>query len=537
MNITGFFVYRPVATVLTMAGLLFFGMIGYHLLPVSALPTVDFPSLQVTAALSGASPETMANSVALPLEKAFSTIAGVESMTSTSGLGTTQISLQFALDRDIDAAAQDVQSAISSAQRWLPANMTNPPSYRKVNPADLPVFYLALTSEVLPLTDISEFADTTLSQRISTLPGVAQVSIYGRQSPSVRVKVNPHALAVNGLSLEDVEAAIQQNNPNLPTGYLLSPNRLLSLETPNRLPSAKSYRSIVVAQKNGMPLHLEEIARVVDGPENNLVAAWFNGKRGVVLAVQRQPGSNTIAVADAVRDLMPKMIQLLPAATALEVLYDRSQSIRESVRDVQITLIFSIVLVVLVIYLFLGNASATLIPSLALPISLIGIFPLMLYLGMSINIISLMAITLSVGFVVDDAIVMLENISRHMEAGDSPWQATLKGGRQIAFTIISMTISLAAVFIPVLFMGGILGRLLHEFAVAIMASVILSGVVSLSLTPMLCSRILKPHTPSQANFIVRGSDALFLALRRGYARSLDWTLRHRRLVLVLFLLM
>ncbi|MBF0341122.1 MAG: efflux RND transporter permease subunit [Magnetococcales bacterium] len=539
MNITGFFVHRPVTTVLTMAGLFLFGIIAYRQLPVSALPTVDYPTLQVAASLTGASPDTMANSVALPLEKEFSSIAGLDSMTSTSSLGATQISLQFTLDRDIDSVAQDVQAAISAAQRRLPNNLTTPPYYRKVNPADLPIFYLALTSETLPLTEVSEFADTTLSQRISTLPGVAQVSLYGRQNPSVRVKVDPHSLAVNNLSLEDVELAVQQHNPNLPTGYLLSRSRMISLETPERSPNAKSFRSIVVAQKNGVPIRLDELARVVDGPENDLVAAWFNNVRGVVLAIQRQPGSNTIAVADAIREILPNLKQLLPAATELEVLYDRSQSIRESVKDVQLTLLFSLLLVVLVIYLFLGNASATLIPSLALPISLVGVFPIMLYLHMSINIITLMALTLSVGFVVDDAIVMLENISRHMEEeGLSPWQATLIGGRQIAFTILSMTLSLAAVFIPVLFMGGILGRLLHEFAIAIMASVLLSGVVSLSLTPMLCSRLLKPHQDKRRpNWLIRGSEAVFLAMRRGYASSLDWSLKHRRLVLLLFLLM
>ncbi|MBF0613636.1 MAG: efflux RND transporter permease subunit [Magnetococcales bacterium] len=538
MNITGFFVHRPVTTVLTMLGLFLFGLLAYRQLPVSALPTVDYPTLQVSATLTGASPETMANSVALPLEKEFSTIAGLESMTSTSGLGTTQISLQFTLEKDIDAVAQDVQAAISAAQRRLPNNMTTPPYYRKVNPADLPIFYLALTSETLPLTEVSEFADTTLSQRISTLPGVAQVSIYGRQNPSVRVKVNPHALAAHGIALEEVEQAIQQHNPNLPTGYLLSANRMLALETPDRAPEAKSYRSIVIAQKSGAPLRLEDVARVVDGPENDLQAAWHNNTRGVVLAIQRQPGSNTIAVADAIRAIVPNLRQQLPAATNLEILYDRSQSIRESIHDVQLTLLFSLVLVVLVIYLFLGNASATLIPSLALPISLVGVFPIMLELNMSLNIISLMALTLSVGFVVDDAIVMLENISRHMEEkGLSPWQATLIGGRQIAFTIVSMTLSLAAVFIPVLFMGGILGRLLHEFSVAIMAAVLLSGVVSLSLTPMLCSRLLKPHTPQPANWLIRGSEALFLAAKRGYAVTLDWTLHHRRLVLALFILM
>ncbi|HIJ85370.1 MAG TPA: efflux RND transporter permease subunit, partial [Magnetococcales bacterium] len=357
-----------------------------------------------------------------------------------------------------------------------------------------------------------DFADTTLSQRISILPGVAQVSIYGRQSPSVRVKVNPNALAANNLSLEDVEQAIQQNNPNLPSGFLISPNRLTSLETPNRMLTAQSFRSIIINQNNGVLLRLDEVARVIDGPENDLSAAWFNTTQGVVLAIQRQPGSNTIAVADAIREVVPTLLKQLPAAVELNILYDRSVSIRESVRDVQLTLLFSLALVVLVTYLFLGNASATLIPSLALPISLVGVFPLMLYLDMSINIISLMALTLSVGLVVDDAIVMLENIIRNMEEGKTAWQASLDGGRQISFTIVSMTLSISAVFLPVLFMEGILGRLLHEFAIAIMAAVILSGVVSLSLTPMLCSRILKPHDPSRANLIIRGSEAAFLAL-------------------------
>ncbi|MEO5329576.1 MAG: efflux RND transporter permease subunit [Magnetococcus sp. THC-1_WYH] len=537
MNITAFFVHRPVTTVLTMAGLLLFGLLSYQQLPVAALPTVDYPTLQVSASLTGASPDTMANSVALPLEKEFSTIAGVETMTSTSSLGSTQISLQFTLDRDIDAAAQDVQAAISSAQRRLPNTMNTPPSFRKVNPAEQPIFYLALTSETLPLTDLSELADTTLSQRVSVLPGVAQVRIYGLQSPSVRVKLNPNIMAANNLSLEDVEQAIQQNNPNLPSGFLISPNRMVSLETTSRSPTAKSYRSIIIAQNNGTPLRLDEIARVIDGPENDLAAAWFNNNRGVVLAIQRQPGSNTIAVSDAIREIIPTLRQQLPATVSLEILYDRSVSIRESVHDVQLTLLLSLALVVLVTYLFLGNASATLIPTLALPLSLVGVFPLMLYLDMSINIISLMALTLSVGFVVDDAIVMLENIIRNMEEGKSAWQATLDGGQQISFTIVSMTLSLAAVFIPVLFMEGILGRLLHEFSVAIMTAVILSGVISLSLTPMLCSRFLKPHDISQGNAIVRGSEAAFLALRRGYAWSLDWSLKHRRVVLLLFFIM
>ncbi|MBF0110436.1 MAG: efflux RND transporter permease subunit [Magnetococcales bacterium] len=537
MNIPAFFVHRPVTTVLTMTGLLLLGLLSYHLLPVAALPSVDYPTLQVSASLTGASPDTMANSVALPLEKEFSTIAGLETMTSTSSLGSTQISLQFTLDRDIDAAAQDVQAAISSAQRRLPNNMTSSPSYRKVNPADLPIFYLALTSATLPLTEISEFADTTLSQSLSVLPGVAQVNIYGRQTPAVRVKVNPDRLAANNLSLEDVEQAIQSNNPNLPSGFLINPERMISLETPTREPKGTQYRSIVITQKNGLPLRLDEVAQVIDGAENDLSAAWFNATRGVVLAIQRQPGSNTIAVSDAIASLLPTLREQLPAATELIVMFDRSQSIRESVRDVQLTLIFSLALVVLVTYLFLGNASATLIPSLAIPLSLVGVFPLMLHLDMSINIISLMALTLSVGFVVDDAIVMMENIIRNMEEGKSPWQATLDGGRQIAFTIISMTLSIAAVFIPVLFMEGILGRLLHEFSVAIIATVILSGVISLSLTPMLCSRILRRHDPAQANLLIRGSEAVFLALRRGYARSLDWSLRHRRTVVFLFLLM
>ncbi|MBF0423352.1 MAG: efflux RND transporter permease subunit [Magnetococcales bacterium] len=537
MNITSFFVHRPVMTALLMAGLMLFGMMSYRLLPVAALPTVDYPTLQVSAFLTGASPETMATSVALPLEKVFSTIAGLETMTSTSMMGSSQISLQFTLDRTIDAAALDVQAAISIALPQLPDTMTSPPSYRKVNPSDLPVFYISLISDTLPLTDVSEYANTTLSQRISTLPGVAQVTVYGRQNPAVRVKVNPNALTAHNLALEDVEQALQQNNPNQPSGFLLNRNRLIALEAPNRQPTASSYRAITITQKDGTPLRLTEIARVIDGPENDLTAAWYNQTRSVVLAIQRQPGANTVAVSDAIRATIPAIKQQLPAAVGVEILYDRSISIRESVRDVQLTLFFSLGLVVLVTYLFLGNASATLIPSLALPLSLVGVFPLMLYLNMSVNIISLMALTLSVGFVVDDAIVMLENVIRHMETGLSSWRATLLGGRQIAFTIVSMTLSMAAVFIPVLFMGGILGRLLHEFSITIMAAVILSGVISLSLTPMLCSRILTPHDPSHANAVIRLTEAGFQALRRGYVRSLDWSLKHKRLVLFLFILM
>ena len=536
MNLSEPFVRRPVMTVLLMAGILIFGLAAYRLLPVSTLPSVDFPTIQVTAQLPGASPETMASAVATPLEKQFSTIAGIDQMTSVSGQGTTQITIQFSLERDIDAAAQDVNSAIASAARQLPATMPAPPSFRKVNPADLPVFYLALTSDTMPLSTVNEYAETNLAQRISTISGVAQVQVFGQQKYAVRVQVDPSALAARGVGINEVEQAIANANVNLPTGTLYGKDRLFAVQATGQLYDAAAFRPVIVTYRNGSPIRLGELGHVVDSVQDNKVAAWFKDKRGIVLAIQKQPGVNTIAVVDSIRSLLPTFRAEVPAGININILYDRSVTIRASVEEVEFTLYLALALVVMVIFLFLRNLSATVIPSVALPMSIIGTFAVMYVLGYSLDNISLMALTLCVGFVVDDAIVMLENISRHIEMGKSVWQATLDGSREIAFTIVSMTISLAAVFIPVLFMGGILGRLLHEFAVTIIAAVLISGVVSLTLTPMMCSRILKPHDPDQKHGRVYNLfEKAFDGLRDLYDFTLRWTLRHQRTVMIAFL--
>jgi HAE1 family hydrophobic/amphiphilic exporter-1 len=536
MNLSEPFVRRPVMTVLVMAGILIFGLAAYRLLPVSTLPNVDFPSIQVSAQLPGASPETMASAVATPLEKQFSTIAGIDQMTSISGQGITQITIQFSLDRDIDAAAQDVNSAIASAARQLPATMPAPPSFRKVNPADFPVFYLALTSDTMPLSTVNEYAETNLAQRISTINGVAQVLIYGQQKYAVRVQVDPNALAARGVGINEVEAAIANANVNLPTGTLYGKDRMFAVQASGQLFDAAAFRPVIVTYRNGSPIRLEELGRVIDSVQDDKVAAWFKGKRGIVLAIQRQPGVNTIEVVDSIKKLLPTFRAEVPTGINIEVLFDRSVSIRASVAEVEFTLYLALMLVVLVIFIFLRNIPATIIPSIALPMSIIGTFSVMYLLGYSLNNISLMALTLCVGFVVDDAIVMLENISRHMEMGKSRWQATLDGSREIAFTIVSMTISLAAVFIPVLFMGGILGRLLHEFAVTIMAAVLISGVVSLTLTPMMCSRILKEHTgKEQHGRVYMWFERAFDAIRDTYDVTLRWVLEHRRVTMIAFL--
>jgi HAE1 family hydrophobic/amphiphilic exporter-1 len=536
MNISEPFVRRPVMTVLIMAGILIFGLAAYRLLPVSTLPNVDFPSIQVSANLPGASPETMASAVATPLEKQFSTIAGIDQMTSISGQGITQITIQFSLDRDIDAAAQDVNSAIASAARQLPATMPAPPSFRKVNPADFPVFYLALTSDTMPLSTVNEYAETNLAQRISTINGVAQVLIYGQQKYAVRVQVDPNALAARGVGINEVEQAIANANVNLPTGTLYGKDRMFAVQATGQLYDAAAFRPVIVTYRNGSPIRLEELGRVIDSVQDDKVAAWFKGKRGIVLAIQRQPGVNTIEVVDSIKKLLPTFRAEVPAGINIDVLFDRSVTIRASVAEVEFTLYLALMLVVLVIFVFLRNIPATIIPSIALPMSIIGTFSVMYLLGYSLNNISLMALTLCVGFVVDDAIVMLENISRHMEMGKSRWQATLDGSREIAFTIVSMTISLAAVFIPVLFMGGILGRLLHEFAVTIMAAVLISGVVSLTLTPMMCSRILKEHPGrEQHGRMYMWFERAFDAIRDTYDVTLRWTLAHRRSTMIVFL--
>jgi hydrophobic/amphiphilic exporter-1 (mainly G- bacteria), HAE1 family len=531
VNIAEVFIRRPIATVLLMAAVLIFGAMAYRRLPVSDLPNVDLPTLLITAALPGASPETMASSVATPLERQFSTIAGIQSMNSTNSLGTTTVTLQFDLERDIDAAAQDVQAAISQAAPFLPRDMTSPPTFRKVNPADQPILYIGLTSATLPLYTLNEYGDTLLAQRISMVSGVAQVQVFGAQKYAVRIELDPKALASRGLGLDEVANAVRAANVNLPTGTLQDENQRVTVQATGQLVDASRYRRMIVAYRDGRPVRLEELGRVIDGVEDDKAASWYADagtlQRSIVLAVQRQPGTNTVAVAQAVRALLPSLEAQLPPSVQLKVLFDRSESVLASVNDVKFTLVLALALVVMVIFLFLRNLSATTIPSLALPLSIVGTFALMYPLGFSIDNLSLMALTLAVGFVVDDAIVMLENIVRHMEMGEPPLEAALSGSKEIGFTIVSMTLSLAAVFIPVLFMPGILGRLFHEFAVTICIAILISGVVSLSLTPMLCSRFLRPPRTEQHGRFYQATERVFDALLRVYERSLRWVLDHR----------
>ncbi len=529
MNVAEIFIRRPVMTTLVMLGILLFGVMGYRLLPISDLPNVDFPTIQVTASLPGASPETMASAVATPLERQFSTIAGLDSMNSTNIQGATNITLQFNLSRNLDSAAQDVQSAIAVAGRQLPPSMPSPPSYQKVNPADQPILYLTLTSPTLPLSQIDEFGETMMAQRISTISGVAQVQVYGSQKYAVRIQLDPRALATRGIGIDEVSSAVQSANVNLPTGTLYGRHQAFTVQANGQLTDAPAYRPLVVAYRNGAPVRLEQLGRVIDSVENDKIAAWFIDQRAIILAIQRQPGTNTVEVASAVRRLLPTFQKQLPASVKLRVLFDRSESIRASVNDVKFTLVLTLGLVILVIFLFLRNASATIIPSLALPISIVGTFAALYVLGYSLDNLSLMALTLSVGFVVDDAIVMLENIVRHIEMGENVWDAALKGSREIGFTIISMTLSLAAVFIPVLFMGGIIGRLFHEFAITIGVAILVSGFVSLTLTPMLCSRFLKAesHEKKQHGRFYNALESFFDGMLGLYERTLKLALAHK----------
>jgi HAE1 family hydrophobic/amphiphilic exporter-1 len=514
-------------TTLVMAGILLFGVLSYRYLPVSDLPNVDYPTILVQANLPGASPETMASAVATPLERQFTTIAGVDSMSSVSALGLTQITIQFSLSRSIDAAGQDVQAAIAKAGKQLPPNMPTPPTYNKVNPADQPIIFMALTSDTLPLSIVDDYGETLLAQRISMVDGVAQVFVYGAQTFAVHVQLDPDAMASRGIGIDEVQDAVAKGNVNLPTGTLYGKNQAFTVQASGQLMKAADYRPLIVSYRQGRPVRLEEIGRVIDSVQNDKIASWFNNKRGIVLAVQRQPGVNTVEVVDKISEMLPSFRSQIPAAVSLDILYDRSQSIRASVKDVQFTLKLTVCLVVLVIFLFLRNLSATVIPSLALPMSIVGTFAAMYLLGYSLDNLSLMALTLCVGFVVDDAIVMLENIVRHMEAGVPPFEAALKGSREIGFTIISMTLSLAAVFLPVLFMSGILGRLLHEFAVTIMVAVLVSGFVSLTLTPMLCSRFVKPQAHAKHGRAYAISQRFFDGMLWVYDRSLQFVLRHR----------
>jgi HAE1 family hydrophobic/amphiphilic exporter-1 len=522
-------------TTLLMAAFLVFGLIAYRGLPVAELPNVDFPTISVSASLPGASPETMAATVATPLEAQFATIAGVSSINSTSALGSTSITLQFNLDRDIDAAAQDVQSAIASAQRKLPSDMPSPPSFRKVNPAASPVFYIAMRSDTLPMSVVDQYAETQLAQRISTIEGVAQVNVYGSQKYAVRIQADPDKLAARGIGFDELTQAVQAANVNKPTGTLEGPHQVFAIKTDGQLNDAAVYRPLIVAYKNGAPVRLDQVAKVIDSVENDKRANWLRDKRAIVLAIQRQPDANTPATVAAIKKILPAFQAKLPASIELSVLYDRSVSISQSIDEVQFTLILAGCLVVLVILLFLRNLSATAIPALALPLSVIGTFAIMHLLGFSLDNLSLLALTLSVGFVVDDAIVMLENISRHIEAGEPPFQAAIKGAREIGFTIISMTLSLIAVFIPVMFMGGVIGRLLHEFALTIGAAILVSGFVSLTLTPMLASRYLRRPASERHGRIYNILETAFERGREGYRSSLDWALAQPRLILFIFL--
>jgi HAE1 family hydrophobic/amphiphilic exporter-1 len=534
MNLSAIFIRRPVLTTLLMAALVIFGVFGYVNLPVSELPNVDFPTIQVSASLPGADPETMASAVATPLEAQFSTIAGISSMTSSSTQGSTSITIQFDLDRNIDGAAQDVQSAVSSASRRLPPNMPSPPTLRKVNPADSPILFLAMSSDALPLSQVDQYAETLLARQLSTLEGVAQVQVYGAQKFAVRVQADPAALAIRSVGIDQLASAIDAANVNVATGALNGTAKAQLIHANGQLTDAAGFQSQVVAYRNGAPVRMRDVAHIFNGVENDKNASWFNGKRAIVLAVQRQPGSNSIAIVNEVNRVLPQFMKQLPASVNLDTLYDRTHMIRASVDDVERTLLISGVLVVLVIFVFLRTVRATLIPSLALPIAVIGTFAGMSYFGFNLDNLSLMALTLSVGFVVDDAIVMLENTVRHIEGGEEPYQAAMNASREIGFTILSMTVSLAAVFIPIIFMGGIVGRLLHEFAVVIVIAIAFSGIVSVTLTPMLCARILKAEKHRKHNRFYEWSERTFDRAQDAYERTLRWSLNNRPVILIVF---
>jgi HAE1 family hydrophobic/amphiphilic exporter-1 len=536
MNISEIFIKRPVMTTLLMAALVIFGLFGYATLPVSELPNVDFPTIVVTAALPGADPQTMASAVATPLESQFSNIAGVDSMTSSSTQGQTTITIQFNLDRNLDGAALDVQSAISAASRKLPPNMPNPPTMKKVNPADTPIMFLALRSDTLPTSKVDEYAETLLARQLSTLDGVAQVNIYGAQKFAVRIQADPAALATRQIGIDQLVAATNNANVNIATGTLNGPTRQTVIHANGQLMNAADFAPQIVAFRNGAPVRFKDVAKVIDSVENNRAANWFRGNRSIGLSIQRQPGSNTIELVDAINKILPTFLAQLPASVHLETIYDRSQTIRASISDVQTTLLIAGLLVVGVIFVFLRRVTATFIPSIALPIAVIGTFAGMAFFGYNLDNLSLMSLTLSVGFVVDDAIVMLENIIRHIEAGEDAREAAFKGSREIGFTILSMTISLAAVFIPIVFMGGIIGRLLHEFAVTIILAIAFSGIISITLTPMLCSRILKSEQGAAHNAFYRWSENTFNRMQSGYERTLRWSLNHQPVIFGLFLL-
>ncbi len=526
---------RPVMTTLLMVALVIFGLIAYITLPVNDLPAVDFPTITVSAGLPGANGETMASAVATPLEKQFSGIAGLESMNSTSATGITSITLQFALNRSIDGAAQDVQAAIVAARPWLPASMPSPPTFRKVNPSDSPILFVALSSKTLPLYTVDEYAENVIAPRLSMTSGVAQVQVMGSQIYAPHIQVDPRKLAAYGIGIDEVAAAVRQANVNLPTGTLHGPDTSYNIRVNGQLFNADAFKPLIIAYRKGAPVRIRDIGTVIDSVQTDKVASWYNGHRGIILTVQRQPGTNTIEIVDDIKKMMPNFRAILPGAVNLEILYDRSISIRRSVGDVKATLVITVFLVVLVIVLALGSLPTTLIASVTLPIVLMGTFAAIKLFGFTLNNISLMALTLSVGFIIDDAIVVLENIVRHIEAGEPPLLAAVNGSREIGFTVVSMTVSLIAVFIPILFLGGIIGRLFFEFAVTISVAILISGFVALSLTPMLCARFLRAG--SKQNWLHRISDSLFGHLQAAYDFTLKPALRHKRLVLLSFVLM
>jgi HAE1 family hydrophobic/amphiphilic exporter-1 len=534
MDLTGLFIRRPVMTALVMMGIVLFGIAGYRALAVSDLPNIDFPTLQVTANLPGANPETMGSSVATPLERQFATVPGIDTITSVSGIGATAITIQFDLSRNIDAAAQDVQNAIAAAARKLPPGMPAPPVVQKVNPADQPILFLSASSKTLQLTKLDEYVETLIAQRISMLNGVAQVNILGAQKWAVHAQLDPNLLQSRRLGIDEVEQALAKHNVNKPTGALWGMNQMFTLRANGQLMNADAFRNMVVAYRNGAPVRLAELGNVVDGIQNDKSASWgwhgSESQRNIVISILRQPGTNTVEVVNRVKALLPTFRDQIPPAMDLEVEFDRSESILDSVNDVKSTLLLTMGLVVLVIFLFLRNLSATAIPSLALPISVIGTFAAMYALGYTLDNLSLMALTLSVGFVVDDAIVVLENIVRHMEMGKDRMTAAFDGAREIGFTVLSMTMSLVAVFIPVMFMAGIIGRLFHEFAVTIIVSILISGLVSISLTPMLCSRYLKSQH-GEHGFLFRASESVFEGIRASYEWALRHVMRHRILTM------
>jgi len=527
MHISRIFIERPIMTALVMFAILLFGIVAFRSLPVAALPTVDYPNIQVNAELPGANPETMASSVATPLERQFATIAGVQSMSSQNTQGSTQITVQFTLARNIDAAAQDIQAAIAKAEGLLPANMPHPPSYQKANPADQPVLYLSLTSDTLPLYTVDEYAETLLAQRISMASGVSSVQVYGAQKYAVRVQLDPEELAARGIGFDDVTQAIQRSNVNLPTGKLWGAKQAFTVQANGELTRAAAYRPLIVAYRNGVPIRLAQLANVIDGVENEHAIAWFQGVRGMILGIQRQPGTNTVDVVDNIKALLPQLRAEIPPSVNLKIAFDASESIKGSIHDVEFTLVLTVCLVVMVIFVFLRNLSATLIPGVAVPLSIVGTFAAMYLLGYSLNNLSLMALTLSVGFVVDDAIVMLENIVRYMEMGKGRMEAAMLASKEIGFTIVSMTLSLVAVFIPVLFMGGIVGRLLHEFSVTITVAILISGFVSLSFTPMLGSRFLRYSHTGRHGRLYGALEAGHRALASAYDYTLKKVLHHQ----------